>query len=95
MTAREEILARVRRALADVPAGESPVGATAERPGDVGERPDDPESAQAAHSADTVGLFAERVEDHQALVHLVPPGGIAGAVAAALAARKAARVAVP
>ncbi|MGH3341645.1 MAG: LutC/YkgG family protein [Carbonactinosporaceae bacterium] len=96
MTAREEILARVRRALADVPAGETPDGPAGRRLPDSGGAPRGAsQPGDTADTADAVGLFAERVEDHEALVHLVPPGGVAGAVAAALAARKAGRVAVP
>lgn len=56
MSARAEILGRVRAALGDVPAAETPGDVAVDRPGPV--------PTTAAH----VELFAERVADYQATV---------------------------
>lgn len=83
--AREEILARVRQALADVPGHESrsAEGADAYRI----------ESGLAAAAA--VPRFAERVSEYRANVRVVAAGEIAAAVTEALASHGARRVAVP
>jgi L-lactate dehydrogenase complex protein LldG len=78
-TAREDILGRVRAALADVPAGEAPAPA--------------PYAAPAA-AGDPVALFAARVADYRATV-VDAGDDVAGAVAAALAEHGARRVGVP
>ncbi|MER7769097.1 lactate utilization protein C [Kitasatospora sp. NPDC096140] len=86
MTSRETVLARIRAALADVPADEGP---------------DDlpvPRSYRRGHTApgqDLVALFAERVADYRATVTRTRPAGLPGAIAAALTARGAGRLAVP
>lgn len=68
-TAREEILARVRRALADVEPDHEPVAG--------------PRLAARPH-AEVVDLFAERVEDYRAVVVRATTAGAARAVADAL-----------
>jgi L-lactate dehydrogenase complex protein LldG len=77
--ARDEILARIRRALADVPAG------------DDREVPRGYRTAQDA-SLDT---FVDRLRDYGASVHLVEPAGVAAAVAGACRERGVERIAVP
>lgn len=82
MNAREEMLSRLRQALQDVPAGEAQ--------SDVDVRRDYRRSAPA-----DIAVFAERVADYKATVHLVPPEGVAAAVGAALRSRPAAHIVVP
>ena len=71
MNAREDILARVRAAVA---------GATASDP-----VPRDYRRSGAAGGAELVSLFAERVSDYRAEVRRVAPGGLAAAIATAVA----------
>ena len=78
-TAREDILARVRAALGDVPADEA--------------RAPEPYSAPGA-GGDPVALFAARVADYRATV-ADAGDDVAGAVATALAEHGARRVGVP
>jgi L-lactate dehydrogenase complex protein LldG len=68
MTARDDILGRVRAALVDAP--EAPTAA-------VPRRTPDP-------SADVVGLFCERVADYRAVVERCAPGQVAERIRAAL-----------
>lgn len=82
MNARDEVLSRLRSALQDVPAGETP--------SDVDVRRDYRRSAPA-----DIAVFAERVADYKATVHLVPPEGVATAVGTALRSRPAGRIVVP
>lgn len=72
MTAREEILARIRIALAD--------GGPEQDAG--------PREYLRSHAgdADLAGLFADRVADYRAVVSRVPAGGVPAAVAAAAGA---------
>jgi L-lactate dehydrogenase complex protein LldG len=84
-TAREEVLARVRGALRDVPADE--------RPEDVGVARDYARSLDA-EPAVLVDQLAERIAEYRAEVHRVGPGELAAAIAAACARHGAARVAV-
>jgi L-lactate dehydrogenase complex protein LldG len=70
-TAREEILGRVRRALADVEPDHEPVAG--------------PRLAARPH-AEVVDLFAERVEDYRAVVVRCTPQQVSREVAAALPA---------
>ncbi len=88
MNAREQVLARVRRALSDVPADE--------RPGDV-PVPRDYAREHAAGSGDIgpVELFAQRLQDYAATVHRVRLAEVPTAVAGALRVRGARRVVVP
>jgi L-lactate dehydrogenase complex protein LldG len=74
MSARDEVLARVRAALA----GAGP------------DRPDVPRGYRSSGSvADPVGLFVERVEDYRAVVQRVAADGVAEAVDAVVAGRRA------
>ena len=92
MSARDEVLARIRQAnaAAGVPAAAS-VPAAAGPPGDApayrtqGER----------DLAGRLDLLADRLTDYRASVLRCTPGGLAAEVAAALAARGARRVVVP
>lgn len=81
--ARDEILARIRRALADVPVAEAPEDVPVPR--DYEER--DP--------AGTVERFLERVADYGAGVRIAAPGDLAAAVAEACRRHDVGRVAVP
>jgi L-lactate dehydrogenase complex protein LldG len=78
---RDAVLGRIRAALADVPAGETPV------PRDYARTRTQPEG--------TVTRFCERVADYKATVERVRPAELGAAVAAALKAHGAIRVAVP
>jgi L-lactate dehydrogenase complex protein LldG len=69
MTARDDILRRVRAALADVPAG----GPEAE--------PVLRDYRRTHHETGLVELFAERVADYHATVRRVPRDGLADAIA--------------
>jgi L-lactate dehydrogenase complex protein LldG len=81
--ARDEVLARVRRALADVP--------TQERPDDVavprGYWEHEPEGA--------LDRFLERVADYGAGVRIVGPGEVSGAIGEACRAHGVERVVIP
>ena len=78
--ARDEVLARIRDALADRPA--PPV-----IPRDY--------ARSVAPGTDIVELFVERVDDYRAVVHRTSDEGLAATVAAILAERGARRVVVP
>ncbi|ANY06186.1 LutC/YkgG family protein [Pseudonocardia sp. HH130630-07] len=77
MSAREAILQRARRALADVPAGDPVTDVPVVRPA----------PGPAPEGAAVVDLFAERVADYRAVVERADTGGAAALVAGALAAR--------
>jgi L-lactate dehydrogenase complex protein LldG len=81
--AREQILARVRAALADVSADEPAVAAEGEYrvESELGE-------------AELAQLFTERAADYTASVRRAATGAVADAVAAALAAHRAQRIVV-
>ncbi len=85
MSSRDAILARVRSALADVPAQETP---------------DDvpiPRAYRRSHvepGEDTIALFAERVADYRAAVTRTDPAGLREAIAVALTRRGVSRLAV-
>lgn len=83
MSAKAEILARIRAARPDVPAGTSPDPALIPR--DYRRARDVP--------AGLVERFRERVADYRAGVEVVPPDAVSAAVAAALAGFGARRVA--
>lgn len=72
MSAREEILGRVRMALADVPSAETPADVAVDRP-----------EPRGTTSAD-VELFAERVADYKATVLRCTPEDLPTQLAAAL-----------
>jgi L-lactate dehydrogenase complex protein LldG len=80
VNARDEILARVTRSLADRPRPAA-VPRDYRRGGDPG--------------VDPVALFAERAADYRATVQRVPAAGLPEAIASVLAERGARRVAVP
>lgn len=84
---RDRVLARVRRALADVPRGE--------RPGDV---PVD-RSYRRAHgertAEETVALLAAYLAEYRAVVHRTAQDGLPGLLRTLLARRGAASVLVP
>jgi L-lactate dehydrogenase complex protein LldG len=82
MAARDEVLARIRSALADVPAGDDPAV-----PRDYQRSRVQPEGS--------VARFCERVADYRATVERVPAAALPDAVAAALRVVGAVRVAVP
>lgn len=81
MSAREEILESVRRALADADTGWPTV----------------PRGYRTASpsSSDTVDLFVERVEDYRAVVTRCTSGDVPARIADVLAASGATRVVVP
>ncbi len=81
--AREEILARVRRALADVPADERPDDVPVPR----GYAEQEPVSAR--------DRFVERVTEYRASVRTAKPDGIAETVGEACRKHGVSRVAVP
>ncbi|MEP6629440.1 MAG: LUD domain-containing protein [Lapillicoccus sp.] len=102
MSARDDVLARVRSALRQAPAADG-----AARGADLGFDATDPADqsgaagsgdaqegdASGSEGTDVVGLFVERVADYRAVVVRCPPSGVADAVRAGLGA--AARVVVP
>ncbi|ASU59070.1 MULTISPECIES: LutC/YkgG family protein [Nocardiopsis] len=83
MSSRERILARVRRALADVPADESPV----REPGRG--------YADSHDAGPSLEVLEDRLLDYRALVRRVGADRVAAEVAAALERRGARRVVVP
>jgi L-lactate dehydrogenase complex protein LldG len=85
-SAREEILGRIRGALRDVPAGETP--------GDVAVARDYRRSGERTREG-LVEHLAERIADYAAEVRLVPAGELADTVTAACVQRGLHRVAVP
>ena len=91
MSAREEILARIRAALAGgEPPGPGPdAGGTGAGPGTSYRTRSDPEPGPR------LDLLAERLADYRALVRRASPAGLGAAVSAALADRGARRVVVP
>ena len=84
MSARDEILARVRAALSDVPSGEAPADV------DVPQ-----EYVRAFEGGDPVPMFAERVAEYRATVQLVSADGVRPTLAATLRNRGVRRLAVP
>jgi L-lactate dehydrogenase complex protein LldG len=84
--AREEILGRIRSALADVPA--------AERPADVPVARDYQKQGDLAGEA-LIERFADRLRDYHAQVRRVAPGDVAAAVAVACAEMECRSVVVP
>lgn len=87
MSTREQVLGRIRRALADVPAGEGPDDVPVNR--DYlrvhGERT--PEQ--------TADLLAENLADYRAIVHRTDAAGLPARIAALLAERGSRSVVVP
>ncbi|MFI9820366.1 lactate utilization protein C [Streptomyces sp. NPDC052013] len=87
MSSRERILGRVRRALADVPADDTPYEQAVARDylREHGERT----------AAETVELLAGNLADYRAIVHRTGADGLAGTIAGLLRARGASSVVVP
>ncbi|MEV4616068.1 lactate utilization protein C [Kitasatospora sp. NPDC049258] len=86
MTSREAILARIRTALADVPAQETPQDVPV------------PRTYRRSHASpgdDIVALFAERVADYRATVTRATEAGLPDAIAAALRTRGVHHLALP
>ena len=83
LTARDDILARVRAALADVPDAET------------GEDVPVPREYRTAEEGDAIELFVERVTDYGAGVHRTNAQGVAGTVATVCEAHGAERLVVP
>ncbi|MEU5366493.1 LUD domain-containing protein [Streptomyces sp. NPDC005925] len=83
MSSRERVLGRVRRALADVPVEEAPVGR------------DRPREHGARTTAQTVDLLAENLADYRAIVHRCTAAGLPACLAGLLTARSARTVLVP
>ena len=83
MTARDEIIARIGRALADVPADEGP--------GDVAV----PREYARDEQRDVVARFVERVSEYRAEVRRVAADGVAAAVSDVCRARGIERLGVP
>jgi len=81
--ARDDILARVRQALADVPAGEEPEDVLV------------PRTYLEQEADGTVDRFLERVADYGAAVRRIGPGELAAAVADACRHQGVRRLAVP
>ncbi|GAA0698548.1 LUD domain-containing protein [Kitasatospora atroaurantiaca] len=86
MSSRETVLARIRAALADVPAEEAPQDVPVPR---------DYRRSHVRPGEDTVTLFAERVADYRANVTRTDRAGLTDAIAAALTRREARHLAVP
>ncbi|MER6136399.1 lactate utilization protein C [Streptomyces sp. NPDC001815] len=87
MSSRDLILARVRRALADVPRDDTPYERAVER-GYLREHGN-------RGVEQTVDLLAENLADYRAIVHRCSAGELAATIARLLAGRGAASVAVP
>jgi len=81
MTAREEILARVRKSIA-ISAPAAPVMREYRQTGTLSE-------------ADKIALFVERLEDYNAGVHRCSPEDLPAKIAEALTARGKARILIP
>jgi L-lactate dehydrogenase complex protein LldG len=87
MTARETILGRIREALADVPATETPENVPVERGYRRAHLADDP-SARAE-------VLADRLSDYKAGVHRCGSDELPAEIADLLAGRGSTRIAVP
>jgi L-lactate dehydrogenase complex protein LldG len=87
VSARDEVLGRIRRALADVPGTEGPDDVPVPR--DYLRVHGDRTAGQ------TVDLLAENLADYRAIVHRVDAAGLPGRIAALLARRGSRSVVVP
>jgi L-lactate dehydrogenase complex protein LldG len=81
------VLARVRRALADVPRGEGPQDSPVVR--------DYLRTHGSRTPAETVGLLAGNLADYRALVHRSDPGGLPALLARLLAGHGSRSVVIP
>lgn len=86
MSAREEVLSRIRRATNDVPTGERPEDVEFER----GYRHADDSSRE-----EIAARFAETVAEYRATVHRISEAELPGTIAAALSRRDAQSLVVP
>ncbi|MDT0382382.1 LUD domain-containing protein [Streptomyces sp. DSM 42041] len=84
---RDLVLARIRAALADVPAAESPAGHPVARAYRSAHTSEDPAALRA--------LLAENLADYRATVHRTTSGALPALVAELLAARGTRALAVP
>ncbi|MEW1747626.1 LutC/YkgG family protein [Streptomyces angustmyceticus] len=87
MSSRDVVLGRVRRALADVPAGEGPGGRPVAR--------DYRRVHGARTTGQTVDLLAENLADYRAVVHRTDAEGLPVLIGRLLAARGARTLLVP
>jgi L-lactate dehydrogenase complex protein LldG len=83
MSARDEVLARIRTALADV------------SPGEQAPRPDGYRTRGDLDPGARLDLLAERLADYRALVRRAEPGQVLEVISAALAERGARRLVIP
>jgi L-lactate dehydrogenase complex protein LldG len=102
VTAREEVLARIRTALGSGAGAASRAGEADEVSEADGASGADDERVPRAYrtgadpgAAALIGLLTERLRDYGTPVRRCSPGGVAAAVSQALAARGARRVVVP
>jgi L-lactate dehydrogenase complex protein LldG len=87
VSTREQVLGRIRRALADVPHGETPDDVPVNR---------DYLRVHGERSAEeTAELLAENLADYRAIVHRTTTAELPGRIAALLAGRGAGRIVVP
>jgi L-lactate dehydrogenase complex protein LldG len=87
VSTREQVLGRIRRALADVPRGETPDDVPVNR---------DYLRVHGERSAEeTAELLAENLADYRAVVHRTTAAELPGRIAALLAGRGAGRIVVP
>ena len=82
MTARDEVLGRIRAALGGAPPDDAPMTGGYRTSSELGR-------------AELVGLLADRLRDYGATVRGCAPGELAGTVSAALAERGARRIVRP
>ncbi|WP_127360515.1 LutC/YkgG family protein [Actinacidiphila soli] len=87
MSTREQVLGRIRRALADVPHGETP--------DDVPVNRDYLRMHGERSAEETAELLAENLADYRAIVHRTTTAELPGRIAALLAGRGAGRIVVP
>ncbi|WP_328773349.1 LutC/YkgG family protein [Streptomyces sp. NBC_00286] len=87
MSTRDVVLGRVRRAIADVPRGNTPYEQAVDR-GYLREHGD-------RSVEETVDLLAENLADYRAIVHRCEAGELAALIAGLLAGRGSTSVAVP
>ncbi|WP_422926330.1 LutC/YkgG family protein [Singulisphaera sp. PoT] len=84
--AKSEILSRVRSALKDVPATETPADVTVSR---------DYRLKSDLDRQTLIDQFIERVEDYRAVVHRVTPEGLSEAIESACARKGVKRLLIP
>jgi len=92
MTAREDVLARIRTALGD---RQSPPGQADPAPGQADPAPGRYRTSSGLSAGDLLSLLTDRLSDYGAAVRSCTPAGLAATVEAALAERGARRAVVP